>query len=72
MEKDCVLYFSDDTAPYPFNSADIAKALSTAFERKWPISAIKTPHYTLSVFTHEEYAKAISVFSESEFHNVGV
>lgn len=69
MEKDCTLYFSDDTPPYEFNSANIGVALKTAHERNWPVSAIKTPHYTLSVFTHEEYERAIA---NSTFENLGV
>lgn len=58
MEKDCTLYFSDDTAPYEFASANLALALKTAAERKWPVLAIKTPEWMLSIFTHEEYEKA--------------
>ena len=67
MEKDCTLFFTDETKPYPFNSADIGKALKVAHERNWPVRSIKTPEYMLEIFTHEEYEKATSekLFSET-------
>lgn len=69
MEKDCSLLFTDDTPPYAFNSADIGKCLAVAYERQWPVCAIKTPHYTLSILSHEDYEK---VMSDLLFTKLGV
>lgn len=58
--KDCQLVFSDGRAPYPFSSKiPLGLILKTAKDRDWPLLAIKTPYYTLSVFTPEAYETAI-------------
>lgn len=69
-DKNCELIFSDGRPSYAFASTTpLELVLNTAKERDWPLTAIKTPHYTLSVFTHDEYERAVA---NSTFENLGV
>lgn len=70
MDKDCRLTFSDGRPDYPFSSSTpLCLVLQTAKDRNWPLLAIHTPNYVLSVFTPEEYETAVS---EKTFTQTGV
>lgn len=61
MMKDCKITFTDGRADYEFSSeTPLSLILKTAKERNWPILAIHTPDYVLSVFDHETYKKVTS------------
>ena len=61
-EKDCKIVFEGKNPDYPFKSADLPKALAYAKEKNWPILAIKTPWYWLSVMDEEVADSALELF----------
>lgn len=68
--KDCKLTFTDGRAPYEFSSeTPIGLVLKTAKERNWPVLAIHTSDFVLSILTPETYEHAVS---DAMFTNLGV
>lgn len=47
---------------YEFNVDDLPKALAYAKEKNWPLVAIKTPWYWLSVMDEETGDIALEIF----------
>lgn len=63
--KDSKILFekSANQPPYEFSSADLTKALAYAHEHNWPILAVKTPWYWLSVMDNEVGDKTFEIFN---------
>lgn len=49
------IIFSDGREPYKFDLANIVTAIKYSHEQKWPVIAIKTPYYYMSVIDGEDF-----------------
>lgn len=54
MDK-CYIIFEDGREPYEFSLYDMATAIKVSHERKWPVLAIKTPYYYMSLIDSEDF-----------------
>nr|DAS05671.1 MAG TPA: hypothetical protein [Caudoviricetes sp.] len=59
--KNAKLIF-EEGADYEFNVEDLPKALAYAKEKNWPLVAVKTPWYWLSVLDDETGETAFNIF----------
>ena len=58
--KDCYIIFEDGREPYAFSLIDMAIAIKTSHERGWPVLAIKTPYYYMSLIDGEDFENIMS------------
>lgn len=54
MDK-CYIIFEDGREPYEFSLVNMATAIQVSHERKWPVLAIKTPYYYMSLIDAEDF-----------------
>lgn len=70
MNKNSYISFTDGRADYHFSSeTSLELILKTIKERNWPVLAIHTPDFVLSILSPEEYEHAMANFT---FTNLGV
>ncbi len=62
--KDCRLIFEGKNPDYQFESKDLAVALKYAREKNWPLLAIKTPWFWLSVMDDDVAQSAMELFKD--------
>lgn len=54
------IIFSDGREPYKFDLANIVTAIKYSHEQKWPVIAIKTPYYYMSVIDGQDFENIMS------------
>lgn len=54
MDK-CYIIFEDGREPYEFSLDKMATAIQFSHDNKWPVLAIKTPYYYMSLIDGEDF-----------------
>lgn len=54
MDK-CYIIFEDGREPYEFPLDKMATAIQFSHDNKWPVLAIKTPYYYMSLIDGEDF-----------------
>ena len=57
-----LIFEGKDQQDYEFNVEDLPKALEYAKQKNWPLLAVKTPWYWLSVMDEETGETALEIF----------
>ena len=53
--EDCYIIFEDGREPYKFSLDKMAVAIKFSHEQNWPVLAIKTPYYYLSLIDEDSF-----------------
>lgn len=53
--EECYIIFDDGREPYKFELDKIATAIKYSHDENWPVLAIKTPYYYLSLIDDEDF-----------------
>lgn len=52
---ECYIIFEDGREPYKFPLEKMATAIKYSHEKKWPVLAIKTPYYYMSLIDAQDF-----------------
>lgn len=53
--EDCFIIFEDGREPYKFPLDKMATAIKYSHDNNWPVLAIKTPYYYMSLIDGEDF-----------------
>ena len=57
---DCYIIFEDGREPYKFPLDKMATAIQYSHEKKWPVLAIKTPFYYMSLIDSQDFENVMA------------
>ena len=57
---ECYIIFEDGREPYKFPLEKMATAIQYSHEKKWPVLAIKTPFYYMSLIDSQDFENVMS------------